>query len=83
MLLEAAASEIGRLLTRHGVGTEVRRDCTKDVPIADRLLNRITDECADLLVMGAFGRPRVRQVLVGGVTRRVMRSMTVPVFISH
>ena len=82
-LLETVASEIGGLLTRHGVATEVRRDSTRDVPLADRLLNRITDECADLLVMGAFGRPRVRQALFGGVTRRVMRSMTVPVFISH
>lgn len=82
-LRKAVASEIGGLLTRHGVATEVRCDSTKDVPLADRLLNRITDECADLLVMGAFGRPRVRQALFGGVTRRIMRSMTVPVFISH
>ena len=82
-LFEAVASEVGGLLTRHGVATEVRRDSTKDVPLADWLLNRITDECADLLVMGAFGRPRVRQALFGGVTRQVMRSMTVPVFISH
>ena len=82
-LLEAALSEIGGLLARHGVATEVRCDSTKDAPLADRILNRITDECADLLVMGAFGRPRVRQALFGGVTRQVMRSMTVPVFISH
>ena len=82
-LLETAASEVGGLLTRHGVAAEWRRDSTKDVPLAERLLNRITDECADLLVMGAFGRPRVRQALLGGVTRRIMRSMTVPVFISH
>ena len=55
--LEAAASEIGRLLTRQGVATEVRRDSTRDVPLADLLLNRITDECAGLIVMGRVRPP--------------------------
>jgi nucleotide-binding universal stress UspA family protein len=47
------------------------------------LLNRIADEGIDLLVMGAYGHARVREIWLGGVTRRLMQHMTVPVFISH
>jgi Universal stress protein family len=46
-------------------------------------LSRAADLSADLIVMGAYGHSRVREVLLGGATRSVLRSMTVPVLMSH
>jgi nucleotide-binding universal stress UspA family protein len=46
-------------------------------------LSRLADLGADLLVMGAYGHSRVRELLLGGATRAVLRSMTVPVLMSH
>ena len=47
------------------------------------LLNCISDESIDLLVMGACGHARIREIWLGDVTRDVLRHMTVPVLISH
>ena len=47
------------------------------------ILNRIADESIDLMVMGAYGHARVREIRLGGVTRDVLRHMTVPVLVSH
>ncbi len=38
---------------------------------------------ADMLVMGAYGRSRLREFVLGGVSRDIFRHMTVPVFMSH
>jgi nucleotide-binding universal stress UspA family protein len=46
-------------------------------------LSRAADLGADLIVMGAYGHSRVREMLLGGATRSVLRSMTVPVLMSH
>ena len=50
---------------------------------ADMLLNRIAGESIDLLVMGAYGHARAREIRLGGVTRDQYRHMTVPVLVSH
>jgi nucleotide-binding universal stress UspA family protein len=47
------------------------------------LLSRATDLGADLLVIGAYGHSRVRELLLGGVTRSILESMTLPVLMSH
>jgi nucleotide-binding universal stress UspA family protein len=46
-------------------------------------LSRAADLGADLIVMGAYGHSRVREMLLGRATRSVPRSMTVPVLMSH
>jgi nucleotide-binding universal stress UspA family protein len=38
---------------------------------------------ADLLVVGAYGHSRLRELVLGGVTRTLLRQMTVPVLMSH
>ena len=55
-------ADIARHLARHGVNLEVHRIETRDVSIADMLLNRIADESIDMLVMGAYGHARVREI---------------------
>jgi len=49
----------------------------------DTLLNMAADESCDLLVMGAYGRSRFRELVLGGMTRFMLRHMTVPVLMSH
>jgi len=70
-------------LARHDVKVEIHRIGSDEVPVADLLLNRISDESIDLLVMGAYGHARVREIWLGGVTRDVLRHMTAPVLIPH
>jgi nucleotide-binding universal stress UspA family protein len=38
---------------------------------------------ADLIVMGAYGHSRLRELVLGGVTRTLLEAMTVPVLMSH
>jgi nucleotide-binding universal stress UspA family protein len=47
------------------------------------LLNALTDTHSDLLVLGAYGHARVRELVLGGVTRTILESMTTPVLMSH
>lgn len=71
-----------QLLRSHGVQANARREVT-DIDTGDALLSRLTDLGADLLVMGGYGHSRFRELVLGGATRRILGSMTVPVFMAH
>jgi nucleotide-binding universal stress UspA family protein len=47
------------------------------------LLSIAADESLDLLVMGGYGHSRLQETVLGGVTRDMLRSMTVPTLMSH
>jgi len=53
------------------------------VEVGSVILSRAFDMRADLIVMGAYGHSRVREIVLGGATRTILRSMTVPVLMSH
>jgi nucleotide-binding universal stress UspA family protein len=80
-----AGADIALYLARHGVnGVNVvvkREEGGGDVGSA--LLSLALDVGADLLVMGGYGHTRFREVLLGGVTQTVLKTMTVPVLMSH
>jgi nucleotide-binding universal stress UspA family protein len=76
-------ADIARHLARHGVKTQIERTVSAEVPIGEVLLSRIADLGADLLVMGAYGHSRARELLLGGATRSILASMTIPVLMSH
>lgn len=78
-----AGADISLHLARHGVTVTVQELEVRDIGVADALLSRLADECADLLVMGAYGHSRLSETLLGGVTREILRAMTVPVLMSH
>lgn len=69
-------------LSRHGVAASAERD-TVDFEIGDALLSRLADLDTDLLVMGGYGHSRFRELMLGGATRRVLETMTVPVLMAH
>lgn len=79
---EDPGADIALHLARHGVKTEVSTIKT-DVDPADMLLSTAADFGADLIVSGAYGHSRAREIVLGGVTRHLLRHMTVPVFMSH
>ncbi len=76
--------EVLRHLARHNLKAELRKlPATSSVPIAASILNEVSDQGADLLVMGGYGHSRLRQLVWGGVTSEILSSMTVPVFMAH
>lgn len=80
---EIAGNDISLHLSRHGVKTESHAMRIADIEVGDALLSRAADIGADLIVMGAYGHSRLREVVLGGVTRHVLAHMTAPVLLSH
>ncbi len=76
-------STIAVALARHGIKPTVRTTIAGDIKIGDEILSRLADMGADLLVMGAYGHSRMRELVFGGVTRHIARHMTVPTLFSH
>ena len=76
-------ADIALHLARHGVKAQIERTVSAEVPIGEVLLSRAADLGADLLVMGAYGHSRLRELLLGGATRSILASMTIPVLMSH
>jgi len=74
--------DIALYLARHGIKVEVLENMkVQDVGLA--LLSLVEDLSSDLLVMGAYGHSRLRERLLGGVTRTILENMTIPVLMSH
>ena len=76
-------AEIGTYLARHDVKVDVKDITVNDISIADAILNTVSDESCDLIAMGAYGHSRVREYAFGGVTRDILRHMTVPTLFAH
>jgi nucleotide-binding universal stress UspA family protein len=74
---------IAAFLARHGIAADVRHETAEDSDAGNLLLSRTADLEADLVVMGAYSRPRLSETVLGGVTRVMLQSMTAPVLMSH
>jgi nucleotide-binding universal stress UspA family protein len=70
-------------LKRHGVNATLQRDTAKESDVGSVILSRAADHDADLIVMGVYGHSRVREMVLGGVSRTLLGSMTAPLFIAH
>lgn len=70
-------------LARHGVKAAVHTQSGAGYDVGAQILSRAADTSAELIVMGAYGHARVRELVLGGVTRTVLGAMTVPVLMSH
>jgi nucleotide-binding universal stress UspA family protein len=70
-------------LARHKLKVDFKRLVADKSDAASMLLSYAADTDADLMVMGGYGHSRLREFVVGGVTREMLRSMTVPVLMSH
>jgi nucleotide-binding universal stress UspA family protein len=78
-----SAARLSAWLAAHGIAADIDRQESGDVGIGEWLLSRVADLSADLVVMGGYAHARLRELVLGGVTRTMLRSMTVPVLMSH
>ena len=77
-------ADIAEHLARHGLNVAAARTVVADgLSPADALLGYASDIDADLLVVGGYGHSRTREMIMGGVTRDLLRQMTLPVLMSH
>ncbi|MGO8865374.1 MAG: universal stress protein [Alphaproteobacteria bacterium] len=81
--MRASGVAIARHLLRHHVKAEPHHLVAGEVGIGDMLLSRAADEAADLIVMGVYGHSRLRELVLGGVSRDIFQRMTVPVLMAH
>jgi len=80
---EQPGADVGLYLARHGVKVTVARQSGAGYDVGSQILSRAADVAADLIVMGAYGHARVREMVLGGATRTLLETMTVPVLMSH
>jgi nucleotide-binding universal stress UspA family protein len=70
-------------LQRHGIQARFHTLAT-DPPLAGEImLSRAADLSAELMVMGCYGHSRARELVLGGASRTVLGSMTMPVLMAH
>ena len=78
-----SGTEVAHFLARHGIRAEAVEHRGVEIDRGEWLLSRTHDLGANLVVMGAYGHSRLRELVLGGVTRTFLQSMTVPVLMSH
>jgi len=80
---EIKGVDIAQHLARHGLNVELRAISAGDVDVANVILSDAADQDADFIVMGGYGHSRLREFVLGGATRGILASMTVPTLMSH
>ena len=80
---ELPGADLGEHLARHDLTVEVKRLVAADVDVSNVILSYAADCAADFIVMGGYGHSRLREFILGGATRGILRSMTVPVLMAH
>jgi nucleotide-binding universal stress UspA family protein len=80
---EIRGAEMAKHLARHDVKVRLETIPAADIDVPNAILSHVADESATLIVMGGYGHARLREMILGGVTRDMLKSMTIPVFMSH
>lgn len=80
---EITGTNMKRHLERHGITVEIKRIAAANADVQSAILKHVEDIRADFIVMGAYGHSRLREFILGGVTRSILKSMQVPVLMSH
>jgi nucleotide-binding universal stress UspA family protein len=77
------ASEAAQFLSRHGIAADVHDWPAKNRRVSVALLHAASELGAAYLVMGAYGHSRLRETVLGGVTRELIASSNVPLLMAH
>jgi len=80
---EALTTVGGYGFQQRGAWSRTRHPPIGGIDVGDALLSAVADHGVDLLVMGAYGHSRLRELILGGATRQVLKTMTVPVLMSN
>ena len=74
---------VSEYLDAHGIAHSTATATAHDHAVTETILERVAQSQGDLIVMGAWGHSRIRELVLGGVTRGILEQMTVPVLLSH
>lgn len=77
------AEEFGWYLDLHGLDVVVHDENPAGASVEETLFRTVDEISADILVMGAYGHGRMREFLLGGVTRYALKTSTTPLFLVH
>ena len=80
---DASLERLAKHLSRAGLPIKLIELPASNSEVQPSILSLAADENLDMLVMGAYGHSRLREGLLGGVTREMLRTMTVPTLMSH
>jgi nucleotide-binding universal stress UspA family protein len=80
---ELPGIDIGQHLSRHGLKVEVKRIPADGINVPEAILSHAADISADFMVMGGYGHSRLREYVLGGATRGILASMTLPTLMSN
>lgn len=81
---EEPGADVALYLARHNVKVDVmQQEVSSEVNVGNALLSLAGNLGSDLLVMGCYGHSRFRETLLGGATRSILESMTIPVLMAH
>lgn len=80
---EIPGADIGQHLARHGLAVNIERLVGSGTDVSGSILSYVADASADFIVMGGYGHSRLREFILGGVTRSMLASMTAPTLLSH
>ncbi len=80
---ELVGTNMARHLARHGLDVELKRVSADAVDVPSAIRSHAIDGGADFMVMGGYGHSRLREFILGGVTRTILSSTTIPVLMSH
>lgn len=77
------AAQLSDYLAWHGINAEIETAPVSESQVGETVLKKSADWDADLLIMGAYTHSRLRQLIMGGVTRHVLAQATLPVVMVH
>lgn len=79
----AVADMLSDYLELHGIESSEHLIDAGSRPVGEVMLEQASNAGCDLLVMGGYGHSRIRELLLGGVTRFIISHATVPVLLAH
>jgi nucleotide-binding universal stress UspA family protein len=80
---ESSAATLIDHLTRRGLSANLQQAVAEPSNIHNVVLSLAADLGSDFLVMGGYGHSRLREIILGGMTRGMLESLTIPALISH
>ena len=80
---EITGADMATHLARHGLRVNLARVPGAEIDVANAILSYAADNATDFLVMGGYGHSRWREFILGGATRGMLSTMTVPTLMSH
>ena len=77
------AEELARFLKSHGIESVSSGMADVDMSASEAIIGQAAEMNADMIVMGAYGHARLREIILGGVTRDLLKQAPVPLFLAH